>query len=60
MEQEDIKMRKLFVMFIIVLITVIAGILYTAHSLLSHNENIVYLEQAYMAHSPAMPSIVIA
>ena len=53
-------MKKMFVIFTIVVITVIASILYGAHSMISGQEKKLFLEQAYMAHYPVqLPSIII-
>ena len=52
-------MKKLFVMFIIVVITVIASILYGSHSMLSQERQTLFLEKAYMDHYPVqIPPLV--
>ena len=45
-------MKKLFVAVIILVVTVIASILYGAHTLISQEEQTLLLEQAYMAQYP--------
>ena len=53
-------MKKLFVVFIIVLLTVIASILYGAHTMISQEEQKLFLEQAYITQYPVqLPPIVI-
>lgn len=53
-------MKKLFVVFIIVLLTVIASILYGAHTMIAEQQKTLFLEQAYVAQYPVqLPPIVI-
>ncbi len=59
MKREDGKMKKLFVMFIIIVVTVIASILYGAHTMISQERQTLLLEQAYMANYPVpIPPLV--
>jgi hypothetical protein len=52
-------MRKLFVVFIIIVLTVIASMLYGAHNMVSERAKTLFLEQAYMAQYPVpLPPIV--
>jgi len=53
-------MKKLFVAVIILVVTVIASILYGAHTMISQEEQTLLLEQAYVAQYPVqLPPIVI-
>lgn len=53
-------MKKLFFMSIVVIITVLASILYAAHTLISQEKQAIYLEQLYIAQYPVdMPPIVV-
>ncbi len=59
MKQEDGKMKKMFVIFTILVITVIASILYGAHTIISGQEKTLFLEQVYTAQYPvSLPPIV--
>ena len=59
MKQEGRNMKKLFVVFIIVLVTVIASLLYGAHTMISEQNEMLFLEQAYIAQYPVqLPPIV--
>ena len=52
-------MKKLFVAVIILVVTVIASILYGAHTMISKAEQTLLLEQAYMAQYPVqIPQLV--
>jgi len=53
-------MKKLFVAFIIVVVTVIASLLYGAHTMITEQNKMLFLEQAYIAQYPVqLPPIVI-
>ncbi len=52
-------MKKLFVACIIVVVTVIASLLYGAHTLIVEQNKVLFLEQVYNASYPVqLPPIV--
>ena len=52
-------MKKLFITVIVLVVTVIASILYGAHTLVSQEEQMLLLEQAYKAQYPVqIPQLV--
>ena len=53
------NMKKLFITVIVLVVTVIASILYGAHTLISQDEQMLLIEQAYMAQYPVqIPQLV--
>lgn len=59
MKPEGSNMKKLFVAFIIVVVTVIASLLYGAHTMITEQNKMLFLEQAYIAQYPVqLPPIV--
>ena len=52
-------MKTLFITVIVLVVTMIASILYGAHTLVSQEEKMLLLEQAYMAQYPVqIPQLV--
>jgi len=59
MKQEGRKMKKLFVVFIIVVVTAIVSLLYGASTVISEQNKVSLLEQAYMDQYPvSLPPMV--